>query len=208
VRTLHTLAAALLALTAPSAARALVVYDTYPLGTGGQQIIVGQFNNKDFQVAYPFEVETAAPLSLVTLRLRHSPSDPLPERGDYTVQVRADDGGEPGAVLESWTTTTVFSNVTDVEFASVVEPVLAPGIYWLNVKCEAGTGSGLWYSAAPVTNEARYAETGALDPVWLTPATPYLLGLATVEVPEPSHAVLALAGAAVLAPFRRRRARG
>lgn len=210
MRSLHALAALLLALAPSSVARAITVYDSYALGVGNTQAIVGQFNDQDFQVAYPFDIEPGTgnvELETITVRLRHSP-DPSKDKGDFTVQLRSDDGGEPGDVLESWTLTTILNAETDVDFVSVLQPILTEGsTYWLNVKCEAGTGIGLWPAAVPTTLDVRFALTGALDPVWMTPDTPYLIGLATVEVPEPGHAWLALAGAAVLAPFRRRRGR-
>lgn len=206
---LRALASLLLALAAwPSAARAAVVYDTYPLGQGDTSIILGQFNERDFQLAYPFEIEAGTgnvPLESITVRLRHSP-DPLAAPGDYTLRLREDDGGQPGAVLESWTYTDVVANATDLTFESVTHPPLLEGsTYWLNLKIEAGTGMGLWLAAEPTSVDLLYAETGILDPTWLTPAEPFLIGLATVEVPEPAHAWLVAAGAAVLVPFRRRR---
>ena len=207
MRTLHALAALLLAASYPSAAGALVVYDTYALGAGQNQVIVGQFNNKDFQYAYPFDTGAVmvSTLESVTVRLRHSP-DPSAPKGDFTVEVREDDGGEPGNVLESWTITGNLTTETDVVFDSVALPTLNGGsAYWLNMKTAAGTGFGLWAAADPLTQDMLFAETGALNPVWMPPVNPFLIGLAMIEVPEPAHALLVLAGAAVLAPFRRTR---
>jgi hypothetical protein len=197
----------LLALTAGgSAARAAVVYDTYGLGIGGNSAIVGQFNSRDFQWAYPFDIEAGTgnvPLESITVRLRHSP-DPLAQPGDFTLRLREDDAGLPGDVLESWTFPNVLADATDVQFVSVTTPVLLEGsTYWLNMKVEEGTGFGLWLCAEPESEDVLTAETGVLNPTWVPPVTP-LLALATVEVPEPSHALLAVAGVLVLAPFRRR----
>jgi hypothetical protein len=208
---LHALAVLLFALACwPSAARAATVYDTFALGQGGIDAIIGQFNGKDFQLAYSFEISVATgnvPLESITVRLRHSP-DPAAEEGDFTLRVREDDAGQPGAVLEAWTYTDVLTSQTNVQFDSVTQPVLLAGsTYWLTMGIEAGTGLGLWMAAEPKSVDLLYAETGVLDPTWLPPAQPYLIGLATVEVPEPAHAWLVVAGAGVLARFRRRRLR-
>ena len=210
---LHALAALVLALAlAPSAALAsTTVYDTFALADGDTDAIVGQFNNNDIQLAYSFVVPPGtgtAPLETVTVRIRHSP-DPTLGKGDFTVLLREDDGGQPGAVLESWTFTGLVPSETNVQFDSVAQPFLTEGsTYWLNMKIEAGTGAGLWIAAEPRTTDVLAALTGGLNPVWVTPAVfPYLTGFASVVVPEPAHVCLLLAGAAVLAPFRRRRAR-
>lgn len=205
---LRPVALLLLALTAgASAARAAVVYDTYGLGIGGNSAIVGQFNSRDFQWAYPFDIPAGTgnvPLESITVRLRHSP-DPLAQPGDFTLRLREDADGVPGDVLESWTFTNVLASATDIEFVSVLTPALLEGgTYWINMKVEEGTGFGLWLCAEPESPDVLTAETGVLDPTWAPPVTP-LLALATVEVPEPAHALLVVAGALVLAPFRRRR---
>jgi hypothetical protein len=206
---LHAVAALVLLLAvAPTPARAATVYETYSLPDGPTDAIIGQFNNRDLQLAYPFEVPAGirAPLDFVKLRLRHA--DPTHGIGDVTVRLRADDGGEPGAVLESWTHTQQLPFETDVQFDSLLQPPLLEGAtYWLNVKVEPGTGECYWMATNETTPDMLFAFTGGLNPVWQEPANPYLLTFAQVEVPEPAHALLVLAGAAVLAPLRRRCAR-
>jgi hypothetical protein len=208
---LHALAVLVLALAAAPAlaGTSQVVYDTFDLPDGDTDAIIGQFNDNDLQLAYPFVVPTAvnALLETVTLRLRHSP-DPNVAKGDFIVRLREDDGGEPGAVLEEWTHTTVLNSETNVEFASVAQPVLhGDQTYWLNVLIAANTGVGLWIAAEPRTEDLLFAVTGGLDPAWQAPADPFLIGFASVVVPEPAQLSLALVGALVLAPFGRRRTR-
>jgi len=207
----NALAALLFALVCcPSTARALVVYDTFALGQGAVDVIVGQFNSKDLQYAYPFDMPLDSgnrPLETITVRLRHSPGAGTPA-GDYTLRLRADDNGAPGAVLEEWTLTANLPDETNVPFASVTQPLLLQGAtYWLNLKIEAGTGVGLWMAAIPKSLDLLYAETGVLDPTWLAPVDPFLVGLATVVVPEPDSLWLGAAGAAALVSLRRQRAR-
>jgi hypothetical protein len=205
---LNALAALLFALVCcPSTTRALVVYDTFALGGGDPDIILGQTNGKDLQIAYPFDMPPDSgntPLETITVRLRN----PAGSQGDFTLRLRADDNGTPGAVLEEWTFTANLAAETDVQFDSVAHPVLLEGAtYWLNLKIDAGTGVGWWMATIPTSVDLLYAETGVLDPTWLAPGAPYLVGLATVVVPEPDQLWLGAAGAAALASLRRQRAR-
>jgi hypothetical protein len=191
----------------PSTARALVVYDTFATGQGSIDIIAGQYNGKDLQYAYPFDMPLDSgnvPLETITVRLRN----PVGTHGDFTLRLRADDNGVPGAVLEEWTSTADLPDETNVQFDSVALPVLLQGAtYWLNLKIEAGTGEGWWMATIPESVNFLYAETGVLDPTWLVPGSPYLVGLATVVVPEPDSFWLGAAGAAALVSLRRQRAR-
>ena len=110
-------------------------------------------------------------------------------------------------MLESWTITNNLPSQTDVEFVSVVIPVLTEGsTYWLNLKTEADTGFGLWEAADEMTTDVLFAETGAENPVWLSPPNPFLIGLATIEVPEPATRGSSPRGSGALALPRRRRA--
>jgi hypothetical protein len=209
---LHALAALALALSAAPAlagTESQVVYDTFDLNDGDTDAIIGQFQANDLQLAYPFVPQKGvrALLETVTLRLRHSP-DPVVMKGDFIVRLREDDGGEPGPVLEEWTFTDVLNAETNVEFVSVAQPVIeGEQTYWLNVLIAPATGQGLWISAQPRTRDLLFANTGGLDPVWQEPPNPFLIGFASVVVPEPAQLCLALVGALVLAPFGRRRTR-
>ena len=191
----------------PSTVRALVVHDTFATGDGDTDIIIGQVNALDLQLAYPFDMPLDSgdrPLETITVRLRN----PGGTHGDFTLRLREDAGGTPGAVLEEWTLTTDLSVETNVQFDSVAQPLLLQGAtYWLNLKIEAGTGTGWWMATIPESLDLVYAQTGDLDPTWLAPASPYLVGLATVVVPEPDSAWLGAAGAAALVSLRRQRAR-
>jgi hypothetical protein len=208
---LHALAALVLALAAAPAlaGTSQVVYDTFDLPDGDTDAIIGQFNDNDLQLAYPFVVPEGvnAPLESVTLRLRHSP-DPAVGKGDFIVRLREDDAGEPGAVLEEWTFTTVINSETDVDFPSAELTILHENqTYWLNVLIAAKSGVGLWIAAQPRTQDLLFAVTGGLDPAWQVPPDPFLIGFASVVVPEPAQLSLALVGALVLAPLGRRRTR-
>jgi hypothetical protein len=147
------------------------------------------------------------PLDTITLRLRHSPA-PGAIRGDFTLRLREDDGGAPGAVIEEWTITDELLTETNVTFDSLAQPLLLQGAsYWLNLKVEAGTGTGSWIATIPESTDFLFAHTGALDPTWLVPVQPFLVGLATVVVPEPASLSLGAAAAAALLCLRRQRAR-
>ncbi len=192
----------------PSAAQALVVYDTFATGQGDPDIQIGQITGQDLQIAYPFDMPLdsgAYPLETITVRLRN----PGGTHGDFRLRLREDAGGTPGAVLEEWTFTTDLPSETDVTFDSLTQPLLLQGAtYWLNLKIEAGTGEGWWMATIPRSSDSLYATTGALDPTWLVPAAiPYPVGLATVVVPEPDQLWLGAAGAAALVSLRRQRAR-
>jgi hypothetical protein len=188
-------------------ARAVTVYDTYPLGDGPDDILVGQFMGKDLQYAVPFVVPLDAgdyALDAITLRLQHSP-DPMIPKGDFTLLLREDAGGEPGTALESWSYTQT-ANGTDIAFPSVQAPVLLAGeTYWLNLKIDAGTGQGIWNGVDATGLDFLYAETGGLNPTWLAPANPFPVGFARVDtVPEPGRSLMLAAGGAMLAALRRR----
>lgn|GEM_PF-5945480 len=197
-------------LLAPLAALAVPAYDTYALGDGEVDGLIGQVPaGGDIQVAFPFEVPaaTSGPLDFIRLRLRHSPDLSL-GKGDFILRLREDDGGEPGEILETWVFLNVVNAETDVTFPSDAEPVLLAGeTYWLNLLIAPESGAGLWIGAAQSTTDMLFADTGAENPVWMPPVVSFPIGLALVELPEPGHAWLALAGAAVLLPFGRRRAR-
>lgn len=196
----------------PSTARSLVVYDTYPLGQGEFSAILGQFQGNDLQYAYPFDMPPDSgnrPLATILLRIGHSPDVGTP-KGDFTLLLRADETGVPGAVLEAWTITNDLPSEIDVSFDSVMQPLLLQGAaYWLDLKVEAGTGQGLWLGTPPPTMDFLFAQTGVLDPTWLAPSSPFNVGLtlATVTVPEPDSSWLGAVGAAALASLRRQRAR-
>jgi MYXO-CTERM domain-containing protein len=206
---LNAIAALLFSLVcASSAAQALVVYDTFALGDGDLDVILGQqINGNDIQIAYPFDMPLASgdrPLETITLRLRN----PGGTSGNFTLRLREDVGGVPGPVLEEWSLTTDLVSETDVDFVSVTHPVLVEGAaYWLNLKIDAGTGVGWWMATIPKTMDLLYANTGDLDPSWLVPASDYLIGLATVVVPEPASSWLGVVGVAALVALRRQRAR-
>jgi hypothetical protein len=203
-------ALALLAIAVLSAgsSHAVTVYDTYPLGPGADDILVGQFMGDDLQYAVPFEVPLDAgdfALAVITLTLQHSP-DPMVSMGDFTLRLREDAGGEPGAVLESWTHTDPV-NVTDVDFVSVQAPELLAGeTYWLNLKVEASTGRGIWNAANATGMDFLFATSGVLNPNWMTPTMNFPIGLARVEtVPEPGQLLMLATGGALLAAVGRRR---
>jgi hypothetical protein len=141
---LNTLAALLFALVCcPSATRALVVYDTFALGESPYLYVpLGEIAGNDVQYAYPFDMPIDSgnlPLETITLRLMDSSvlADP---KGDFTLLLREDDGGTPGAVLEEWTITGDLPTLTNVTFDSVTQPLLLEAAtYWLNLKMEGGT---------------------------------------------------------------------
>jgi hypothetical protein len=122
------------------------------------------------------------------------------------VLFRADDAGEPGAVLEEWIITDQFNDDTDVPLDSVVNPPLADGAtYWINVKILNGENRGSWLVSNQESDDWLFSTGGAINPPWESPPEIQPLGLATVEAPEPAKALLLVVGAALLAaPLRRR----
>jgi PEP-CTERM motif len=203
----RTLAVGLLAAwLLPGAVRADVLYDTYQYGDMLPSRATGQVPNtggRDFQYADPFTVSGGDfQLTQLTLRFRHD----VGALGHFEILLRDDDAGFPGAVLEQWTLTDLYPTATDVVLPSALHPNLADSArYWVNVRVAGGTGWGSWRATDHMSSEWLYAETGALDPTWLAATSQFGLGLVTVEAPEPAQALLALLGAALLAPFARRR---
>jgi hypothetical protein len=190
----------------PGAVRADVLYDTYQYGDMLPSRATGQVPNtggKDFQYADPFTVSGGDfELSQLTLRFRHDAG----AFGHFEILLREDDGGFPGTVLEQWTLTDLYSVATDVVLPSTLHPTLTDSTqYWVNVRVAGGTGWGSWRATGQLAEAWVYAETGALDPTWLAATDQFGLGLVTVEAPEPAQALLALLGAALLAPLARRR---
>jgi hypothetical protein len=204
-RSLLFLAAALALLAAP--AGAVVVYDTYAAGQGTPARLVGEPLDivRNLQYADPFVVSgTFLQLESITIGLRHGAG----ATGDFRIFFRADDAGEPGAVLEEWVVTDQFDDDTDVELPSLEHPALSDGAtYWINVKIVDGLNRGSWLVSTLESDDWLFHTGGALNPPWQSPPDAQPLGLLTVEAPEPGQALLLGTGAALLAARLRRRAR-
>lgn len=200
----------LLGVLGPAPASAVVVYDTFALGTSGASVLLGQINAFDLQYAYPFVVSGGNyPLESITLGLYRDNDVGTNDGGDYALLLRADDGGLPGDVLEEWTLVNDLPMlmVSERTFVSLDTPTLLNGqTYWVNLRTEPGTGSGSWFGSNGSSPDLVFAQTGALDPTWLQPQPSFdILPLMTVEGPEPSQVLLAAVGALVLSSLARRR---
>jgi hypothetical protein len=195
--------AVLLCGLSPRGAAAVVLYDTYPFGQSTPSRGLGAVPGpqvRNFQYADPFTVSGGDhQLESLTLRLHHEDG----ASGDFRIWLRADQGGQPGPVnthvLEEWIVTDPFDDPTDVVLTSVAEPLLENGkTYWVNVKILNGISWASWLVAGELSTAWRYSDGGAANPTWLSPAVPRPLGLLTVQAPEPSQALLVVAGAAAL----------
>ncbi len=119
------------------------------------------------------------------------PIDSVSGTGSVVVDLLSDSGGKPGSVIESWTPA-VTSSVAMITLSSVSHPTLTHGTnYWVEVTT-TGSLEANWYIA---TSNLRGADLMIGGP-WFdsTGSSTPSLAVLSEESPEPSTAILTLAG--------------
>jgi uncharacterized protein (TIGR03437 family) len=138
---------AILAL-APGASRGQTLFstfgpaETFVAGVPGASVgagVLGGFTSGGIQVGYAFMPSTSANLSRVDLGMEYI-YDPVKASGpaDVNVTIAADNGGQPGAILETIAVTGALGSIPSgsgiVSAYSVAKPALQAGVqYWLLV---------------------------------------------------------------------------
>jgi hypothetical protein len=116
--------------------------------------------------------------------------------------------GVPGAVLESFTLTSITSSATIRTLTSIVHPSLSSLLtYWIVVFPGGTTTSGGWNfnSVGRTGLDVSHDGGSSWSPSFVT-ATPTFDVIGTPTVPEPTTWVLLVAPLAAMLWFRRRRA--
>jgi hypothetical protein len=191
--------------------RADVVYDSFGGGTGYSSSSWNDVAGPSAAIAnprspaFPFTPASSFNFTLAELPLEH-------ELGinHYTVSLRADQAGLPGAVLESFDLTNLPSysspGLTDVISAS--HPLLVAGQkYWLAAMPVSSTAMGLWAMRSPAVggNKALTPDLGqtwTLNEFGFQTMSP--MRIEGTPAPEPAGLAVLAVGGLLMGRWRRR----
>jgi len=117
--------------------------------------------------------------------------------GDPTLSyfLYADSGGEPGAVLESWTGVTVPSTVTLETVVATSDIILAAGQqYWFGVTTDISTDSAVWWinPAGDTSTACDTVNAGPFDCSTINATAAFQIS--GTAVPEPGALSMLCAG--------------
>jgi len=130
---------------------------------------------------------------------------------NITVALTANNGGQPGATIESFTVAGgsigIFGGNALVNLSSVLHPVLSNGTrYWITVEADLNDALA-WNlnSTGDTSAEANSQDGGAswFSPSGFTPGAFEVDGTANTSAPEPGTAALLVSGGLLLGLFRR-----
>jgi len=135
---------------------------------------------------------------------------------NFTVALTANNGGQPGATIESFTVSGASLGITGannalVNLSSVLHPVLSNGTrYWITVVADLNDIIA-WNlnSTGDSSAEANSQDGGStwFSPSGFTPGAFEVDGTSNTNAPEPGTAALLVSGGLLLGLFRRVRSR-
>lgn len=209
----YVLGVSMLVCAAPSVARAATVFTNfgpslaYDINSGNS--LGNAFDGNLYAQANTFTPSFSASLDSVLLALSCAFSCPDP----LTVSLNADNGDQPGAVLETFSIDgtglgSFGTNNPSLLLSSILHPTLSAGIqYWIAVSAPL-RDTAVWNlnTTGDVSDQAISTDGGA---TWFSPSgnTPgaFEVGGSPVDTPEPGTVALMAGGGLLLAIFRRRR---
>ena len=126
----------------------------------------------------------------------------------FTVEITSDSSGKPGAVLESYSLTSITGATTIRTLTSILHPSLSSlSTYWIAVFPGDTTTAGAWNWNSVGATGYDFSTNGGST--WAGPiagTSPAFDVIGTPTVPEPTTWVLLAAPLAAMLWFRRRRA--
>lgn len=194
-------------LTLAASAHAQVLKSNFGPGdsfnAGTSYVIVGTGSFISYQaISVTFVPSATAPLGSVDLGANRNLGT-----NSYVISLSVDNGGQPGALLESWTTTLPGSGVV-TSLTSVVNPLLdSSTTYWLTLEAGAPNAFGGWaFNDQGDTGHFLQSSSGGAWVAQGGTAPVYRINGAGASAPEPGSVALLGLGIAAAGVARWRRA--
>lgn len=201
------MAIAALLLFLPASARAGIIYNNFGAGDSYNPIFghfVGFDGTDTYVQADQFTATNSGKLSSITVAMGIADSSPS---ATVTLELRADSGGLPGSLIESFSVpvTQSFGSDSPITVASAVTPNLAAGTkYWLVASNPNNFVGWNFNSTGDVGLVGTGIDGGALQ-TYTDTRDVFRLNTADVSTPEPASIALLSTGLLGLAGFRMRR---
>jgi len=205
------LAALLAAVLLPAAAAATTIFSDFGPGqsfnSGSSLSVNGPSGGSGFEIDQAASFQPSSTFTLTSIDLAISFTKGT---DSFKVEIAQNASGHPGAALEAFTLSGVPSSATVETLTSILHPTLSSGaFYWIAVFPGDSTTLGdLFANDTGVTGTAFSNDGGSTwgSTIGSTPAFD-VIGNPVTAVPEPSPALLLIAGLAALAAYGRKKTR-